>query len=169
VSKPPAARSTALSDLQAELRVQALRSVTLHSAVAGRLGIAVTDFNCLNLLSLEGPQTPGQLADRIGITRGGAITTMIDRLEAAGYVRRRRDQTDRRRVVVELVADVARTSISRLFATFGTAVSAHLDSYNDQELQLLLGFVGHLNDLTREATTTLREGGNERRSHGGSR
>ena len=41
----------------------------------------------------------GQLASAIGLT-SGATTTAIDRLERAGYVHRRSDPTDRRRVLV---------------------------------------------------------------------
>ena len=36
-------RAEVLTRLTAELRMQALRSVMLHSAVAARLGITVTD------------------------------------------------------------------------------------------------------------------------------
>ncbi|HEY5854531.1 MAG TPA: MarR family transcriptional regulator [Aldersonia sp.] len=64
------------------------------------------------MLSLDGSQTPGRLAERIGITRGGAVTAMIDRLERAGFVRRRRDTGDRRRVLVELDSAVAGDAIT---------------------------------------------------------
>jgi DNA-binding MarR family transcriptional regulator len=145
-----------LVQLDTALRTQALRSVMLHTAVAARLGIAVTDFNCLNVLSMDGPQTAGHLADRLGLTRGGAVTTMIDRLQAAGYVRRRRDETDRRRVLVELNSHVARSAIAPLFEAFGGEVSAHLDSYQNQEIKLLLGFIQRLNQMTLNAAATLR-------------
>jgi len=62
---------------------------------AGRIGINPTDLNCLNILSLAGQLTPGQLAQATGLTTA-SITGVADRLEAAGYVRRERDTADRR-------------------------------------------------------------------------
>ncbi|GAB4585890.1 MarR family winged helix-turn-helix transcriptional regulator [Nocardia sp. IFM 10818] len=131
--------------------------MVFHSAVAARLGMTVTDLSCLNLVSLEGPQTPGQLAERIGITRGGAVTAMIDRLERAGYLRREPDPADRRRVLIGL-NDTARTAVSPLFATLGAAIGADLEDYDDGELDLLLTFVAATNDRVADATDTLRGG-----------
>ena len=68
-------------------------------AAADRIGINATDLNCLNILSFSGQMTAGELARATGLTTA-SITGVIDRLEAAGYVRRERDARDRRRVVV---------------------------------------------------------------------
>ena len=46
--------------------------------------------------------TAGQLSEESGLSTG-AVTFLLDRLEAAGMVKRRRDTDDRRRVWVELV------------------------------------------------------------------
>lgn len=148
-------RSQTLAALHATLRVQALQTVLLHSAVAARLGIAVTDFNCINLLSMEGPLPAGTLADRLGLTRGGAVTAMIDRLETAGYVRRRRDETDRRRVLVELDPDAAQR-IAPMFASLGAALDDHVDPYSAGDLRLLLDFVSGVNARVADATAQLR-------------
>ena len=45
--------------------------------------------------------TPGQVAEQAGLTTG-AVTAVLDRLEAADYVRRVRDPHDRRRIWIEL-------------------------------------------------------------------
>ncbi|MFE7798540.1 MarR family winged helix-turn-helix transcriptional regulator [Nocardia sp. NPDC057440] len=148
-------RSETLNSLHAELRTQATRTVIFHSAVAARLGITVTDLSCLNLLSAAGPQTPGQLAELIGITRGGAVTTMIDRLERAGFVRRGRDPLDRRRVLVEPISTVA-DAVAPLFAGLAAAVGEHLAGYSDRDLEVLLRFVGTLNRRVAVATDELR-------------
>lgn len=126
--------------LRDELRGQATRTVVLHSAIAARLGITVTDLSCLNMLAMAGPLTPGRLADRLGITRGGAITTVIDRLERAGYVRRSRDEEDRRRVRVELVAVRADVAVAPLFAAFGESLPQ-----DEETLGTLLDFVRGVN------------------------
>ena len=56
-----------------------------------------------------GPLTAGRLAELTGLTTA-AITTVLDRLERAGYARRVHDAADRRRVIVELTPELrART------------------------------------------------------------
>jgi DNA-binding MarR family transcriptional regulator len=49
----------------------------------------------------RGTVSAGRLAQQSGFTTA-AVTTVIDRLEKAGYARRRDDPNDRRRVLVEL-------------------------------------------------------------------
>ena len=68
---------------------------------AERIGINVTDLNCLNIVALTGPMTAGELARATGLTTA-SITGVLDRLEDGGFVRRERDPKDRRRVIVTL-------------------------------------------------------------------
>src|SRR3954470_23340706 len=72
----------------------------LNDLIAQHLGIAQTDLLCLHVLNRAGASTAGTLSSQLGRTTG-AVTHMIDRLEKAGYVRRKPDPTDRRRVLVE--------------------------------------------------------------------
>src|ERR1700735_5660045 len=59
-------------------------------------------MRCLELVASHGPLTAGRLAEESGLTTG-AVTFILDRLEEAGMVTRRRDTEDRRRVWVEIV------------------------------------------------------------------
>src|SRR5687768_2886836 len=78
---------------------------TLHNhAVAEAAGLHQTDQECLDLLDWAEPLTAGELARHLGLT-SGAVTGLIDRLEAGGWVRRERDPSDRRRVYVHLSHD----------------------------------------------------------------
>ncbi|WP_040793435.1 MarR family transcriptional regulator [Nocardia paucivorans] len=148
-------RSETLNSLQLALRLQASRTVLFHSAVAHRAGIAVTDLSCLNLLSMDGPQTPGELARHVGITRGGAVTAMIDRLERSGYVARRRDPDDRRRVLVEITAEAAQ-QISPMFAGLGRAMEEQFVGHDAETLAIILDFVTTSTDALAHATDALR-------------
>jgi DNA-binding MarR family transcriptional regulator len=69
--------------------------------VAKRLKLSRTDMRCLDLIGRLGPMTAGRLAEESGLTTG-AVTFILDRLEEAGMVTRRRDTEDRRRVWVEI-------------------------------------------------------------------
>lgn len=78
-------------------------SILFNQRIADRVGLHLTDMQCLNLLDLLGPVTPGKLAAGTGLTTGG-VTVMLDRLEAAGYIHREPSPTDRRSVIVRIDA-----------------------------------------------------------------
>jgi DNA-binding MarR family transcriptional regulator len=75
--------------------------------LAKRLKLSRTDMRCLDLIGRLGPMTAGHLAEESGLTTG-AVTFILDRLEEARMVTRRRDTEDRRRVWVEIVPDARR-------------------------------------------------------------
>ena len=92
--------------------------------VAERFGLAATDVDCLGLLASEGAKAVGRLGEITALTTG-ATTRMVDRLEQAGYVRRVPDPADRRRVIVEPVAE--RTiAVARAFEPLDAAIRAAL-------------------------------------------
>ena len=70
--------------------------------VAKKLKLSRTDMRCLDLIDRLGPISAGRLAEESDLTTG-AVTFILDRLEEAGMVMRRRDTEDRRRVWVEMV------------------------------------------------------------------
>jgi DNA-binding MarR family transcriptional regulator len=131
-------------------------TVLLHHTVASKAGINVTDAQCLNLLVLDGPMTPGRLAQAVGITTGGAITAVVDRLEEAGYVTRARDPDDRRRVIVSLVPEnIAR--IAEYFRPIAEVTAKRLASYSDAELNILLDYVKGNNQVMPEVIKQVQE------------
>src|SRR5687767_9967599 len=75
---------------------------TLHNhAVADVAGLHQTDQECIDLLDWTGPITAGEIGAHLGLS-SGAVTGLLDRLEATGWVRRERDPRDRRRIFVHL-------------------------------------------------------------------
>jgi hypothetical protein len=94
------AGSATVSEIVADLKTFAARVILHGLRASDALSLAPTDLICMCLLQLNGPATPGWLAEKTGLTTG-AVTGMIDRLERAGYVRRRPDPADRRRVIVQ--------------------------------------------------------------------
>ncbi len=135
------------------------RAVLFHAAVAAQAGINITDVNCLAILDKEGPMTAGQLAQRMGLTRGGAITAVIDRMEKAGFLRRRPDPVDRRRVIVELVREGAYHNLQETFEEFSRSYMALIAEYTNEEVRLLLDFSRRANEIVHEQTLKLQSRG----------
>lgn len=77
------------------------RSMDLFDeAACAALGVGRSDLRALNLLE-HGPLGPSALADALGLSRA-AVTALVDRLEAAGYVSRTPAPGSRRAVHVHL-------------------------------------------------------------------
>jgi len=129
-------------------------TVLLHRAVADRLGLHPTDHKCADFLCRDGPLTAGEMAERTGLTTG-AVTGVIDRLEAAGYVRREPDPADRRRVMVHPVPHRAR-QIGRLFEPLAAAMAELCDRYTDRELATILDFMTRSGEVAHRHTLWLR-------------
>lgn len=145
-------------DLDTLLRVQAARTVLFHTAVAHRAGLNVTDLTCCSLLGVEGPMSTGALAQHLGLTTGGAVTSAVDRLARAGLVERRRDPDDGRRVVVALT-DLATDTIAPLYAGFGRRWQTWVAERTTEERDLLARFAAASASELRDAAAELREGG----------
>ena len=122
---------------------------------AERIGINVTDLNCLNIVALAGPMTAGELARATGLTTA-SITGVLDRLEDGGFVRRERDPKDRRRVIVTLNPG---PGLREIGPTFGPLVRAWREAaagYSDEELRLLLDFQRRFEGIVRDQLARLR-------------
>ena len=129
----------------------------LGAASAERIGINVTDLNCLNILALQGHMTAGDLARVTGLTTA-SITGVLDRLEEAGFVRRERDPHDRRRVIVRLDAARGMRDVAPVFIPVIAAWRNVAARYTDDELRLILGFQEQLEQIMRDRLVELRPG-----------
>lgn len=87
--------------MAASLQRFGLERDRMRAALADEAGINATDLDALEHLEAGGPLTQRQLAERLSLT-SGAITMLVDRLEASGWVRRLPHPSDRRSTLVEL-------------------------------------------------------------------
>ncbi|WP_207946861.1 MarR family transcriptional regulator [Actinomadura sp. 7K507] len=153
---PTPERDRLAGELQSAMQRSTMFTVLLHHATASKAGMNVTDAQCVHALLLDGPQTPGRLAQLMGITTGGAITAVIDRLEKAGYVRRTRDPDDRRRVIVELVEESA-DRFARYFEPISRLFRERLDGYTDEQIALLLDWVRQYTEAVPQVIEEVRK------------
>jgi DNA-binding MarR family transcriptional regulator len=147
-------RAGLLDDMQRAGRELSAATILFHQAIADRLGLNPTDHKCLDLLATKGLTTAGELAEMTSLTTG-AITGVIDRLEAAGFVRREDDPNDRRRVILRVIPKGYR-EIGRLFESLSKAVNELSARYNDRELATILEFMTRSSQMLHEETRKLR-------------
>ncbi len=107
--------------------------------LAKRLKLRRTDLRCLDLIGRLGPMTAGRLAEESGLTTG-AVTFILDRLEEAGMVTRRRDTEDRRRVWVEIVPE-ARERLTRLQQPVADEMREVAQQFKVDELTVVRDFM----------------------------
>jgi DNA-binding MarR family transcriptional regulator len=159
-SRPPD-RAARLAAVLREVRRMTAQSVLISQAVSERFGLSSSDLECLDLALLSGGATAGEFAKVTGLTTG-AITGVIDRLERAGYVRRERDPTDRRKVIVRARPGMTRR-IAPLYDSLQREMTALWSRYSDAELALILDFLTASCDLAVQEIAKLQTKGPVRR------
>ncbi|MCW2902773.1 MAG: transcriptional regulator TrmB [Streptosporangiaceae bacterium] len=157
--------SRALREQVGQLVLRFIAGVVLHNqAVSARVGLGASDAQFLNLLALNGPMTPGQLATVTGLTTG-SVTGVLDRLERAGYTRRERDPHDRRRVLVTSVPE-GMARLAEHYAEHGEHMAAVLARQTPDELRVIAEFLRALTDTPDGYVTPARTPGDSPDSSG---
>lgn len=148
-------RTAILADLGLAMRRSGTQGSLLSNAVAARIGISPNDFECLDIVNLEGAVTPGHLAEATGLTTG-AITGVIDRLENAGFVRRDSDPTDRRRILVRPIKENTAV-IGSYYQSLQRRLCALLDDLATPDLARFLALYNDVNAMFAEEIRDLKE------------
>jgi DNA-binding MarR family transcriptional regulator len=123
-------------------------------AAAAFFGVHRTDMSLLDVLQLNGSMSAGQLARQVGLSPG-AVTAAIDRLEGAGYVRRLRDDKDRRRVLVEATDRM----IEKAMQVYGPlAARSHdlFDGHSEKDLRTVRDLLMRGAEMQLERVADLR-------------
>ncbi|TDD35817.1 MarR family winged helix-turn-helix transcriptional regulator [Saccharopolyspora elongata] len=126
----------------------------LNAEVARRMGVALSDLDCLHALNRHGPATAAALAKHVGLT-SGSVSRMIDRLDAAGCIERVRDPGDRRKVLIEPTAE-GLDRIRAYYAGLAACTRDELADFTDEELDVVLRFIHLVRDNTADELTRLR-------------
>jgi DNA-binding MarR family transcriptional regulator len=88
--------------VMSELRALSTAQDRLDQYAAHRFGINRTDLRALDLIGQAGITSPTALAAALGMSTG-ATSTVLDRLEAAGYAHREPDPGHRRRTIAPVI------------------------------------------------------------------
>lgn len=120
-------------------RDQGVGSVLFRNAIGRKLGLSVTDNECMSFLMIKGTATPSELSRYTGLTTG-STTAMLDRLEKTGYITRTPNPSDRRGTIVQANKKWMQAA-APLVSGVQEAHRALLDTYSDAELKVIADFL----------------------------
>jgi DNA-binding MarR family transcriptional regulator len=128
-----------IDELLAVFRAHEAANDAFDELAARKLGLNRTDVRCMGIVENEGPMTAGRLAELSGLTTA-AVTSILDRLERAGYARRTRAEEDRRQVIVELTPLVAERA-GPIWGPLGEEANAYMARMSVAELKKMIEFL----------------------------
>lgn len=132
--------------VRSAMQRQMVYSILDNDRVARAHGLRVTDLQTLHLMVLrDDVRTPQAISTTTGVP-ASTVTKLVDRLEAAGYIRRTPDTGDRRRTVLELVPEAIeplRTLYSRADRQFDELSR----QFNNDELAVVTRFLEAVSDF----------------------
>lgn len=134
-TRPP---TTISEQVLLEFRKFMRTTILFNIRVAEKVGLGLTDIQLLHLLHIYGPSTPGRLAQGCGLSSGG-VTVALDRLEKAGYIRREPNPSDRRSLLIQLVAE-SLGQLSTIYEGTDVQIQSRLAQFTPAELDAVLRF-----------------------------
>ena len=105
-------------------------------------GLTHAQWGPLLMLRLSGPCSVAKLVEELN-TDAGAMTRLLDRLEAKGLCQRERSAEDRR-VVMLTLTDEGRRITSKLTAVLADTFNAHLQGFSEDEWRTLLSLLNRM-------------------------
>jgi DNA-binding MarR family transcriptional regulator len=150
-----ATRQALIMQLGGAMQAYQRSTQTFDDEVGRQLGLNPTDLRCLDWL-VDARRSARQLSEATGLS-SAATTTLIDRLERKGFVRRVPHDTDRRQVLVEMT-DEGRERVDRFYGPLVVEGSTMLDAYPKAQLQVMLDYLLAITELTDRHRQALRGG-----------
>lgn len=128
-----------------------------NAALAAKVGLHATDFKLVSTLAAAGGSlNPKELGAQHHMSTA-AVTQAVDRLEAAGLVRRLPDERDGRKVVVSLVkAPAFERDLSESLASLATSMMQVTGGFTVAELNAALRFLNASREVLARVTEQLR-------------
>lgn len=129
-------------DLLTAIR-QITRAIDLNSKrLAKMTGLTAPQLLVLQTLAGEGPIKPSEIARQVHLSQA-TITSIVDRLEAAGLVERQKNETDRRAIDI-VITQTGLTRLSEAPEALQEGFLKRFDSLELWEQSLLISSVQRL-------------------------
>ena len=121
--------------------------LTMSAKVAEDTGFTLTEILVCEHLRLDGPLTPKEVGERVGLS-SGAVTRLLDRLEERGFTNRAPHPSDRRKVLMHYVEQEAQR-VERPLALF-ERLNRTVSSLEEVEKRAILFFMQEMIEAVEE-------------------
>lgn len=112
----------------------------MQTAMGRRMSLGDTDLEAMDeLAASREPLGPVELGHRLGI-RSASATVLVDRLEAAGHLRRAPHPTDRRRIVLSPTSS-ARDEVRAILAPMMASINSIAAGLDDRQTETVIAFL----------------------------
>ncbi len=142
--------------LTTALRIASAQGLLVSQAVAAKAGLNTTDIECLDIIQTGDLVSAGEIAKKTGLTTG-AVTTLLDRLEKAGYIKRQADPNDRRRVLIAIQPEKLQPLVE-IYAPLQAAMEALYGDYSEAELITIADFTERAATVSSDFVRNLNDG-----------
>lgn len=130
------------------------RAEEAQERAARQRGMHPTDFRCISYLVSQGaPVSPKDVIAYLGLTSGSG-TALLDRLEAAGFIKRIPNPDDRRSVLIVLDAEAAAEPVALLERIQEKYLAATAE-LSDENLEAIALYLGRIEALSEELSAAL--------------
>jgi DNA-binding MarR family transcriptional regulator len=136
-------REELVQAIELDIRQVIALAILFNYAVAEQAGMNARDSQVLGLVQMHGPLTAGQIATMASLP-SGTVTGVVDRLETMGLVRRGRDATDRRKVIVSADEERMARDLMPQYADQSARLREVLAAYDVTELGLIRDFLDRM-------------------------
>lgn len=130
-------------------------TVLFRNVIGNKLGVNLTDMECLSVLFSKRLATPTELAQYTGLS-SGAATAMLDRLEKAELIERHPNPIDRRGLLISVSKKSAK-KIGPIFNEIRDAQNELATFYTEKELLLILDFLEKLTAVWEDERQSMLE------------
>jgi DNA-binding MarR family transcriptional regulator len=152
--RPPVTRGEALRRVQIGLRRLTQQLHRLNDVVGSKIDLLPGDLEVLDIIGRDGPLSPRDVIAVTGI-HPATLTGVLDRLERGGWLARRADPDDRRRVIVEAAMERG-GEISRLYSPMSKAITEICSGYSQEELARIVDFLERAADAGSRASSEIK-------------
>jgi DNA-binding MarR family transcriptional regulator len=151
--RPEKHRQGSIAAIKRSLRELRNQLSVLNRQIGARIDLKEIDHDCLDLIARDGPLSPSALAEAAKL-HPATMTGVLDRLERAGWIVRRRVETDRRAVLVAARGERMSEVVS-LYAGMNSRMDEICAGYTDADLGLIADFLNCTIDAGKGATDEL--------------
>jgi len=130
--------------------------ILMHEAIAKKIGLTGTDHKYLGILLQHGAMPAGELSRLTGLTTG-AVTGLIDRLEKKKLVKRVFDKSDRRKIMIQPIAESIMKLTGPAFANLQEKMNSFLLSFSETELKTIEKYNTSCIEVLKDVTADIHK------------